>query len=420
MAKDRNQYHTFHSLLNGDHVFTLDSETLLAEVRQKTQASLSKSGRIYVIHDPSDIRKENSQTLEYIGKVQSLKKTTINGYKTFNSIAIDPLKPSVDLLEHTTYSTEHPDFITEATVKLYKSDPETPHISPKIKKKIKSEAYINTHKLFLDTVLKTHNTLKEGNKTVILTHIQDREFDGEEYFDYINDLGDEFITRLKLSRLSNEREIVYTPKTNKISAKIKYKPLISKDFKNKSAYDIAVLKLKNKKYLNVKCHIEWEALIIGEATFYCIRINLVNGANKPIFDTPMLLITNRLILTTDAAKNIYHAYLLRAKIEVVFKFLKQNLGWETFQVRDFQSIKNLLALAFYLAGYFDELQKSIKNHEITIFLAQLGKGKEVVSPFFILKGLEVLIHYQQIKELIDSGKISKEEINEALKHFNYV
>ena len=57
MAKDKNEYHTFHSLLNGDHVFTLDSDTLLAEVRQKTQASLSKSGLIYVIHDPSDIRK---------------------------------------------------------------------------------------------------------------------------------------------------------------------------------------------------------------------------------------------------------------------------------------------------------------------------------------------------------------------------
>jgi hypothetical protein len=419
MAKDNNEYHTFHSLLNGDHVFTLDSETLLAEVRRKAQKTLSKSNRIYVIHDPSDIRKENSQALEYIGKVQSLKKMTINGYKTFNSIAIDPIKPSVDLLEHTTYSTEHPDFITEATVRLYQSDPNTLLISPKIKEKIEADAYHNTHKLFLDTVLKTHNTLKEGNKSVVLTHIQDREFDGEAYFNYINDLGDEFITRLKLSRLSNERDIRYTPKTNKISKKITYKPLIDKLFKNKSSYEIPLLKLKNKKYSNVKCHLEWEELTIGDHTFYCVKINLFNSANKPIFDTPMLLITNRIILTADAAKNVYHAYLLRAKIEVVFKFLKQNLGWETFQVRDFQSIKNLLALAFYLAGYFDELQKSIKNHEITVFLAQLGKGKDVVSPFFILKGLEVIIHYQQMKNLIDTGKITKEDIEATLKHFNY-
>jgi hypothetical protein len=419
MAKDKNEYHTFHSLLNGDHVFTLDSETLLAEVRQKTQLSLSQSLRVYVIHDPSEIRKENAQALEYIGKVQSLKKTTINGYKTFNSIAIDPVKPSVDLLEHTTYSTKHPDFIKEATIKLYENDPKTVLITGDQKKKIKNKGYINTHKLFLDTVLKTHNTLKASNKTVILTHIQDREFDGEEYFEYINNLGDEFITRLKLSRSSNEREIVYTPKTNKISEKIKYKPLIDKSFKNKSTYDIPILKLKNKKYLNVKCCIEWEELIIANHTFYCVKINLFTSANQPIFDKPMLLITNRIILTAEAAKNVYHAYLLRAKIEVVFKFLKQNLGWETFQVRDFQSIKNLLALAFYLAGYFDELQKTIKTHETTVFLARLGKGKDVVSPFFILKGLEVMIHYQQVQELIDTGKISKEEIKTTLQHFNY-
>jgi hypothetical protein len=380
---------------------------------------LSKSTRIYIIHDPSDIRKESSASLEYIGKVQSLKKTTINGYKTFNSTAIDPTKSAtVDLLGNKTYSTAHPDFVTEETVKLYKNDPKTSLISAEIKEKIETKQYVNTHKLFLDTVLETHNTLKATNKSVILTHIQDREFDGEEYFEYIDDLGDEFITRLKLNRLSNEREVIYTPITNKVSEKIKYKQLINKQFEHKSSYLIPILKIKNKKYLDVTCQVEWQQLVINERAYYCIKITLLTSANKPIFDTPMMLITNRKILTADAAKNVYHAYLLRTKIEVVFKFLKQNLGWETFQVRDFQSIKNLLALAFYLAGYFDELQKTIKNHEIAIFLAQLGKGKGIVSPFFILKGLEVMINYQQVQQLIDDGKITKEEINETLRHFN--
>jgi hypothetical protein len=419
MAKDTNQYQMFHSLLNGTNVFTLDSDTLMAEVRKKAQISLSKSTRIYIIHDPSDIRKESSASLEYIGKVQSLKKTTINGYKTFNSTAIDPTKSAtVDLLGNKTYSTAHPDFVTEETVKLYKNDPKTSLISAEIKKKIETKQYVNTHKLFLDTILETHNTLKATNKSVILTHIQDREFDGEEYFEYIDDLGDEFITRLKLNRLSNEREVIYTPITNKVSEKIKYKQLINKQFEHKSSYLIPILKIKNKKYLDVTCQVEWQQLVINERAYYCIKITLLTSANKPIFDTPMMLITNRKILTADAAKNVYHAYLLRTKIEVVFKFLKQNLGWETFQVRDFQSIKNLLALAFYLAGYFDELQKTIKNHEIAIFLAQLGKGKGIVSPFFILKGLEVMINYQQVQQLIDDGKITKEEINETLRHFN--
>jgi hypothetical protein len=418
-SKDKNEYEMFHSLLKGHHVFTLNSETLLAEVRCKAQASLSQSTRIYLIHDPSEIRKENSGSLEYLGKVQSLKKTVINGYKTFNSVAIDPNRSTVDLLAHTTYSTAHPDFVSEETVKSYKKDPETPLISAAIQQKIKAQAYINTHKLYLATVLDTHNTLKATNQSAILTHIQDREFDAEEYFEFVSDLGDELITRLKLSRLSNEIVPVYTPKTNKVSKKIKYKPLIDKTFEHKSSYLIPVLKIKNKKYLNVTCLIEWEELRLNERPYKCVRITLLTQANKPIFEHPMLLITNRAITTAEMAKNVYHAYLMRTKIEVVFKFLKQNLGWETFQVRDFQSIKNLLALAFYLAGYFDELQKTIKNHEMAIFLAQLGKGKGIVSQFFILKGLEVIINYQQVQLLIESGQVSKEEIQEALKHFNY-
>jgi hypothetical protein len=419
MAKDKNEYQMFHSLLNGHHVFTLNSETLLAEVRSKAQYSLSTSERIYIIHDPSDIRKAHSESLEYLGKVQSLQKTVINGYKTFNSVAIDPLESSVDLLEHTTYSTAHPDFITEDMVKLYKKDPQTPLLNADMKEKIDKQAYINTHKLFLDTVLQTHNTFKSRHKSVILTHIQDREFDGEEYFEFITDLGDELITRLKLSRLSNERQLVYTPKTNKLSKKIKYKPLIDKEFEHKSSYLIPELKIKNKKYFKVTCQIEWEELILNERTYYCVKINLLTEANKPIFEQPMLLITNRTIKTAQAAKNVYHAYLMRTKIEVVFKFLKQNLGWETFQVRDFQSIKNLLALAFYLAAHFDELKENIKNHEISVFLAQLGKGKGIVSQFFILKGLEVIINYQQVQQLIEAGQISKQQIDDALKHFNY-
>lgn len=195
--------------------------------------------------------------------------------------------------------------------------------------------------------------------------------------------------------------------------------MIDKEFDNQSSYLIPILKIKNKKYFKVTCHIQWEPFIINERTYYCVKITLLTSDNKPIFEKPMLLITNRIIITADVAKNVYHAYLLRTKIEVVFRFLKQNLGWETFQVRDFQSIKNLLALAFYLAGYMNELQKTIKNHEIAIFLAQLGKGKGIVSQFFILKGLEVIINYQQVQQLIESGEITKELIDEALKHFIY-
>ncbi len=56
----------------------------------------------------------------------------------------------------------------------------------------------------------------------------------------------------------------------------------------------------------------------------------------------MLLISNIKVKNYEEAKEIYHIYLLRSKIEAVFKFLKDVLGWEEVQVRDGESIKNLM------------------------------------------------------------------------------
>jgi hypothetical protein len=62
----------------------------------------------------------------------------------------------------------------------------------------------------------------------------------------------------------------------------------------------------------------------------------------------MLLLTNRKIKTAEQAHGVYFTYLKRSKIEGVFKFLKDVLGWEEFRVRDFESIKNIIALCFFI------------------------------------------------------------------------
>ena len=70
-------------------------------------------------------------------------------------------------------------------------------------------------------------------------------------------------------------------------------------------------------------------------------------------------------------------------------------------------------------GYFKELDEEAQNHELMAFLAQLGKGKGVISPHFILKGLEVIVHFNQIQMLLNQGKISQNDIDNALKYFDY-
>ena len=185
-----------------------------------------------------------------------------------------------------------------------------------------------------------------------------------------------------------------------------------------SSYDIQRISIKNKTYVNVTCNIEWEKLILNHRTYSVVRITLKDEKGKPLFEHPMMLITNRLIECPDDARQVYQAYLLRFKIEVVFRFLKTNLGWETFQVRDFQSIKNLIALTFFLVGYFKELSKDIQNHEMYSLIAQIGGGKGIVSIHFLLKGIEKLVHFQQIQTLIDNYVLTKDDIQNAINDFN--
>lgn len=73
----------------------------------------------------------------------------------------------------------------------------------------------------------------------------------------------------------------------------------------------------------------------------------------------MLLLTNRQVKTAAQAHDIYLTYLSRSKIEGVFKFLKDVLGLPEFQVRDFESIKNIIALCFFLGGYFYEIESEL-------------------------------------------------------------
>ena len=55
-------------------------------------------------NDIFDIRKPHSSKLESLGKVRDLKGDIINGYSSFNSLAVDFKKKEVNLLSYVAYS----------------------------------------------------------------------------------------------------------------------------------------------------------------------------------------------------------------------------------------------------------------------------------------------------------------------------
>lgn len=407
MASKKKIYDVQKGLLNGSQVQTLTSDVLIGAVQAQTMELLKEANTVYVLHDPCDIRKPSAPQMEQIGKVLSLSKQVINGYKTFNSVAIDPTKQAVHLLCHQTYSTAMPDYVSQASLE------KLTNCSPEIQSLVAENKHINTPIIYQKHLQESREVLKKANPEVSICHISDREFDGEDYFEFIDKQGDSFVTRLKLSRLSNETRPVLTPK-GKVSKKIAYQKLVDKDFENQAEYAITKLEIKGKLHSNLICKLEWEALVLNEKTYNVLRISLL-GKHKPLFEHPMLLITNRPIAGAEDAKAIYQAYILRFKIEIVFKFLKQNLGWESFQIRDFESIKNLLAIGFFLIGYFKELEEELRQHPLAEFLCRLAQSKGKISVFFLLQGLSKLVHFQEVQIWKEENNLSDQEINELIE-----
>lgn len=417
MSEDKRTYDVFRGLLNGEQVLTLDSDIILSCVQKQAETLLgTESKPRYVLHDGCDIRKVNSKEMEYLGDVLSLSKKVITGYKTMNSIVVDMEKQSVKLLCHELYSNKMPNYIGEGTLS---DETLMAGLNTEQQKLVENGTYINTKVLLLKSLKKSSELIKGLNAQNKVCHIIDREHDDESVFDKItSELKDEFVIRLKSNRLSHKTCVKYTP-TGKVSKRTSQCKLVDKKFDNGDSFCIEKIRIKGVTYRNVTAYFDWEDLKLGEKDYNVVRITL-KKEGKALFQQPMLLITNRTLNNAQDAKAIYLAYLLRSKIEVVFRFLKQNLGWEAFQIRDFNSIKNLLALAFFLVGFFPELEKELAAHPIAMQLCQLAKSKGIVSLHFMLKGLEALAHFQEVTKWINQNDISPDQIQELLQMINIV
>lgn len=406
LFSEKRIYERMRDLLDGSAAHKLDSSRLLDCVQQRSLSDLGAIIRVYVLHDASDIRKPNSSELEYLGTVMSLKKQVEKGYRSVNCVAIDPEKQGVHLLCHDLYSQNHPAYISQKELGI----PE--NLSAAQKTLIAEDKHLNGMVLCKRQISTSHTLLQKDVSDRIVTHILDREYDSEDIFSHIDELQDEFVIRAKLSRVSDQGEKKFTP-NGAVSKKLFYPRLVDKKLAYSGNYLIPKITIKNKTYQNAGCYFEWETLKIGEKTYTAVKITLKQG-DKALFQHPMLLITNRKISTIEDAKNVYQAYILRFKIEVVFKFLKQNLGWETFQIRNFEAIKNLLALAFFLVGYFKELEEELKNHELAAFLCKIAYSKGKITPFFLLKGLEMLANYNEVIQWMKTENITQEQIQQLL------
>ena len=130
---------------------------------------------IAIIDDPCDIRKPHSKKMENLGKVKSLDQKIINGYSTFNSIAVSGNR--LHLLECTPFSNRD-DHMNSIGAPSYTID-----------------------KYQQEQIARIDAALKNKFPGLIPNHILYRQFDDFDYFCFIyTQLCSYFTVRLKLNR----------------------------------------------------------------------------------------------------------------------------------------------------------------------------------------------------------------------------
>lgn len=383
LSSDSNEYERFLNLLSGRLKNSLTPDSINAQTLRAGLSNLSFKTRVEVIHDGSDIRKPYSKALPHLAKVKSLEKQTINGYNTFNTVVINDLDKQIHLLASTPYSTADPNYNQTIGAGFTEND------------------------IVLSQIKQTDEALKAALAGVKVRHILDRGHDDQHLFEFIDELESTFVVRVKSSRNSNEFTLDQKGKLQAIK-------LTQAILQQSQEQILEKFVWKNKVFQQAKITLTWGALMLKDKTYSVVRVQVFDREKKSIFKEPMLLITNELVDNLEAAFEIYRAYLRRSKIETVFKFLKDQLGWQEFRVRDFVVIQNIISLCFFVAGYFYENQHQIIKDPQVIIICQLANSKGKVSQYFYLEGLKILANFILFQDFVKQQNLTQEQVNQLI------
>jgi hypothetical protein len=356
------------------------NQSLLDEAKK----SLHLKSEVYVIHDGCDIRKAHSKTMQHLTKVKSLDGTWVNGYKSFNSICISDVETKIHLLSCSPYSYSEPHYQNLVGATYNESD------------------IVNHQIEHLDKELK--GTCSQAT----VWHILDRKHDDSNCFATIDSLGSLFAIGLKMNRNSNET--FENQKQQQQFVKLKdhtFAHIFTKEF--------AKFFYKNTLYTQCKASFSYDTLTIENKTYWVVKVIITDRKGNNIFKQPMIIITNLTLTTDELAYKVFQIYLKRSKIEGVFKFLKEQLGWQDFQIRNFTAIQNIIALAFFVGAYFFEIESEItKNYQFKA-ICQLAKCKGKYTKHFFLQGLMILTHVALFQQYVKEQNLSQSEIDQLLK-----
>lgn len=385
LSEDKKEYDRWSYLLGKSDLEGISIKKTNNILLEKGVENFKGMPYVVILHDESYIRKEYSQTMESIDEVLALNGTIVNGYRTFNSVALGA--ENIYLLSCTPYSKKEEDYKNES-----------------------SENSFDSKSILFSQLENISDSFKKQNADIVQIHVIDRGEDDQDVFDYIDQkLKDKFVIRLKLNRNSSVKTWS-EEKGKEVAVKIAKKTMEHSFYQQ---YEI--FSWRGKCFKNAKAEISYERFYLGTNPYYVVRIQMYDSAGRKIFQEPMLIATNFDVNNKETTLRVFHLYLKRSKIEGVFKFLKTELGWEEFQIQDLLAIKHIIILCYFIGAYFCELEPEITQNEFMQLICKLGGGKEKVTRHFFLKGIQVLYNYEATLRFFKDQNLSPEEIQLLLK-----
>ncbi|EAY24679.1 hypothetical protein M23134_02546 [Microscilla marina ATCC 23134] len=400
-------------MLDGSLKTVLDSEKLNISLLANNSEYFKDKDYVVVLHDPSDIRKKYSQEADHLCKVLDLDKKLINGYRSLSSACVDIRGKNLRLLRCSPYSTTDANYLKVEELRLYEDNKlKDQNRAKEIKLALTSGQGYNLKSLVKDHTSQITGQIRASNPNAVIVDVYDRGFDDTEVFEHETDLGNLFVVRSKLNRVSNELQVCSSGKEKNI--KLRHQQFFQGD-----EVHYQKMTLQGKTYQDAKGVFEWNEVEIKGRIYSVVKIRFFDRAGRNIFKNPMLLITNMQVDQLQMAQMVFELYCKRAKIEGVFKFCKEVLGWEDNRIPDYNVVKNLISLIYFVAGYFYEIEDQLTQDKTIEWIAQLGGGKGKITRHFILNGFAQLINYKLAQRFFEQQDISPEQVNDALNRFSF-
>jgi hypothetical protein len=358
----------------------IDAEHLVDALCQRgvEQLAGSETDELWLIADPSDLRKPYASEMPDLMQVRDLDGKLVPGYRTLNVLGVTPGRRGI--LYHRLFSSVEEGFVSEP-IEIQRC---------------------------LQSVSQAVRPLKER---MAVSWIVDRGFDDVAVWRTIWEQEEHLVCRIfhderlvtfqTLDGKWREGDVAEAQKHLRPMASAQAEMMVRRGRQKKAkrqrvTAEIRSCPLRLTYDTNVRREGEGEEV---HKDIWLVEVKIPRSTWKP-----WLLITDWPVETAESAVRIFRMYRQRWAVEDSFKFTKDVLGWEEVQLLDLKGIRTLLALAWVAAGFLYELGVTLEWEEVRL-LARLGGWVErkdnPPGKIVLTRGLHRLMDMQMTQAFLD-------------------